>query len=92
MLLEALPTPPYVRGCLTDFGVCKLLAQAMAVRAFRSVNLNALSLRYAAPEVISDFRGQREGSAPPQVVKASDVYSLAALMYHSVTRYPPWSV
>lgn len=42
---------------ITDFGVSRVLSdEDLHVKAFRTSNLNGLSLTYAAPEVFTRFR------------------------------------
>jgi hypothetical protein len=73
---------------ITDFGVSAIIDEtSMGVKAFRTVELKAWSVRYAAPELFQE--GNRRMSAVPRL-KAADIYSLGIMIAEMMTRQLPY--
>eukprot|EP00158_Paraphelidium_tribonemae_P006307 Partr_v1_DN27770_c0_g2_i1_m67272 putative protein kinase kinase kinase len=73
-----------VHAVISDFGITKVLDKTVVqVGAFVTVNINGMSLRYAAPEL---FMNQYRS---PQVICTADVYAYGILMYFVETRKRP---
>ena len=92
ILLEPMHHGSYLlRPLLTDFGIsCILNPQSLAVHAFVPIQINGMSVRYAAPEQLRQFRGTNV-STDPVTVSRSDVYAFAVVVYELLTRKQPWA-
>ena len=76
---------------LTDFGISRILDdKSNVVAGFQSHNLNGASFPYAGPEVLMFLRTNTISEASADILKAGDVYSLAAVMYEMLTKRKPW--
>lgn len=74
---------------LTDFGIARLYTdQTQLVQAFKIVNLRGLSIHYAAPEVLKNFRGKV--NATQEMAFAGDVYSFAMVTSYVMIGYSYW--
>jgi serine/threonine-protein kinase len=92
VLLEMVSGPgvwPFLRPLLSDFGVSRIVSNTMQVKAFSRVNINAASIRYAAPECLECLRGARTLNEGPILLKM-DVYAFAILIYEMACRRLPW--
>ena len=75
---------------LTDFGIAQVFtAQSLLVGAFLPVSLNALSLKYAAPEAI--LRLTTKQPLPSNQVPFLDVYSFGITFYEILCRRTPYT-
>jgi serine/threonine protein kinase len=59
----------------------------IATKAFHVINLRGLSVPYAAPEAFKNFRSKIYVGAD---FKKYDIYSLACVIYETVSRRSPW--
>lgn len=77
---------------LSDFGISYISDNThLKVEAFKVSNSRGLSLMYAAPENLYNFRrGMRESR--PFILRAGDMYAFAVIMYNMITRRDPWNV
>ena len=93
VLLERMSqNSPILRAILTDFGISRILnAQNLPVKYFRTININGVSARYAAPEALMAFRRSRLQITEPQELKSVDVYAFSVLIWATLTRKVPWS-
>ncbi len=67
---------------LADFGISQVVtSQIMLVAKFEKVELNGLSIAYAAPERLLMYRGFVEYK-DPAVLFSWDVYSFSVISYH----------
>jgi serine/threonine protein kinase len=74
---------------LTDFGITQILSEKIiATKAFHVMNLRGLSVHYASPEALSNFRSKKYSRTD---FKKYDIYSFAVLTLEVVTRKTPWS-
>ncbi|KAI3637384.1 hypothetical protein MIR68_004033 [Amoeboaphelidium protococcarum] len=76
---------------LSDFGISYISDYThLKVEAFQVRNQRGLSLMYAAPENLYNFRrGMKESR--PFLLKAGDMYAFAVIMYNMITRRDPWN-
>jgi WD40 repeat protein/tRNA A-37 threonylcarbamoyl transferase component Bud32 len=73
---------------LTDFGIAQILSEKIiATKSFHIVNLRGLSVHYAAPEALANFRSKKFNAD----YKTYDIYSYAIVMYETMTRTSAWS-
>ena len=79
-----------IYALLTDFGVSQVLQEKLNIASnFNTRAQNAATIRYAAPEVLRDFRSGRQESNST-VNKAADVFSFGALVFAVTARAHPW--
>jgi serine/threonine protein kinase len=75
---------------LTDFGITQIVDDSsLLVKDFQVINLNGLSIPFAAPECIVRFRN-REMNISGELIMKSDLYSFAVVIYQIFTRIQPW--
>ena len=75
---------------LTDFGIAQVFtAKSLLVAAFLPITINALSLKYAAPEAIAKYR--LKYPFPADQVPMLDVYSYGITYYEILCRASPYS-
>jgi serine/threonine-protein kinase len=93
VLLEQTQLWPFLRPVLADFGVsCVLSPHAVAVAGFQSTNLNAVSIRYAAPEVLTTLStAMTAHNRNADVIVKGDVYAFGAMVGEMLNRRKPWS-
>jgi WD40 repeat protein/tRNA A-37 threonylcarbamoyl transferase component Bud32 len=73
---------------LTDFGITQILSEKIiATKSFHVINLRGLSIQYASPEALRNFRSKRYVNVD---FKMYDVFSLACVTYEIITRREPW--
>ncbi|KCV71600.1 TKL protein kinase [Fonticula alba] len=78
------------RAALRDLGTSRNLnANRMSALVSRAPELNALTARYAGPEVLAAFRHKR--SMDPALFLMADVYSAAIMLWECLTRRLPWA-
>jgi hypothetical protein len=74
---------------LTDFGISQIhSSNADLVEAFNCINMRGVSVSYAAPEAIDNFR--RKVPRDKEAVFAGDVYSLSMISYEIFSGHKPW--
>jgi serine/threonine protein kinase len=74
---------------LTDFGIAQILSEKIiATKAFHVINLRGLSVSYAAPEALNNFRSKKYIRTD---FKKYDIYSLACMTFEVLTKQMPWS-
>jgi serine/threonine protein kinase len=74
---------------LTDFGIAQILSERIiATKAFHVINLRGLSVSYAAPEALYNFRSKKYSGTD---FKKYDIYSLACMTFEVLTKQMPWS-
>jgi serine/threonine protein kinase len=74
---------------LTDFGISHVVShKLLLVKEFRVANMKGVSLVYASPESFARFKSRN--IQKPAVVKASDVYSFACVIYEFANKKAPW--
>jgi hypothetical protein len=79
------------RAILTDFGISTVFSEKQMVAGFEVKRLNAMSLRYASPEILQRYHKVLQVSDfPTQFLKASDVFAFAATVYEMVHHKTPW--
>ncbi len=89
MLIDLDDTTGQLFCVLTDFGITKVFNNtSLLVAQFVTVNLNAASIAYAAPEVLVNFR--RRGTQSMSEVPYSDIYSFAIVMCEMICRQTPY--
>ena len=94
VLLEFMaPRSFALRPLLADFGISRVLnPQSLAVTAFKTVDIDGVSMRYAAFEHIVRFiKGSSEMDGSPVVISRTDIYATGAIIYELLTRRPPWT-
>ena len=90
ILMDLDPEKSVLIPIITDFGISKVVtAAALLVHAFTRSNLRGLSMRYAAPEVIFNFK-EKVAEHNANVVMAGDVYAVALTLYCMINRREPW--
>ncbi|KAI3659558.1 hypothetical protein MP638_005244 [Amoeboaphelidium occidentale] len=73
---------------LTDFGITQILSEKIiATKSFHVINLRGLSIQYASPEALRNFRSKKYVNVD---FKMYDVFSLACVTYEVLTRRAPW--
>jgi len=93
VLLEIVygPRGSFLRALLTDFGISKILADKLQVRAFKVANVFGASFLYAPPEVIQAFTNpDATVIGDRRIILPGDLYSLGAIIYELIHRNPPW--
>jgi tRNA A-37 threonylcarbamoyl transferase component Bud32 len=72
---------------LTDFGITQVLSdQIVATGAFHVINLRGLSIPYAAPEALENFRSKSYTGAD---FKKYDIYSFACVLHEVLLQKGP---
>jgi WD40 repeat protein/tRNA A-37 threonylcarbamoyl transferase component Bud32 len=90
ILLEE-QSPGYFKCVLTDFGITQILSTSIIdAKAFNSVNVRGLSVRYAAPEAFLRFR-KKILAARAADIMAGDIYSLMCVLYEMLVKISPWT-
>lgn len=75
---------------ISDFGMTRSIdSKNMKVRAFRRIAINGATMMYAAPEVLMSFR-DKVLIANPTIAKASDIYSIAIIIWEQLHLRRPW--
>jgi serine/threonine protein kinase len=83
----------HMRAAIGDFGVAHILSdKAGMVASFNVTNVNALSIRYAAPDLVMAFYCQNLAKLPGGQLKLGDVYSLAIVIYEVLCEQLTWAV
>ncbi|KCV68063.1 TKL protein kinase [Fonticula alba] len=78
------------RAALGDLGTSRSLnADRSSALVNRAPELNALTARYAGPEVLAAFRQKR--SLDPELHLMADVYSAAIMLWECLARRLPWA-
>ena len=74
---------------MTDFGISRIVAGEMHVKAFEKADINGMSPLYAAPEMLKRIR---EGSpfSDAAFFKHADIYSIAMTLLALNSRREPW--
>jgi serine/threonine protein kinase len=74
---------------LTDFGIAQILSERIiATKEFNVINLRGLSVSYAAPEALNNFRSKKYSRTD---FRRYDIYSLACMTFEVLTKQMPWS-
>jgi serine/threonine protein kinase len=74
---------PY--AVLTDFGITQIVSsKTLLVKQFHVANVRAASLRYAAPEAMTNRK------TTTLITPATDIFSMACTIYHAITAKIPW--
>jgi WD40 repeat protein len=74
---------------LTDFGITQILSeQVVATKMFHIINQRGVSLYYAAPEAINNFKTKKYARAN---YKCYDIYSFACIIYEVSSKKAPWA-
>jgi serine/threonine protein kinase len=88
VLVEELSTG--VHCVLTDFGISKILSEEnLASELFLIRNLRGLTVPYAAPETLRNFR-HKIVIRNPNEEKAGDIYAFSMIVYFVSTQLSPW--
>jgi serine/threonine protein kinase len=91
VLLEQ--TPERLTAVLTDFGITKIVGERLInVKQTKEeiiINRRGLTMVYAAPEVIQNFRKKLKIHSNIGI-QPGDVYALAATIWEMLTRTRPW--
>ncbi len=71
------------RDCvLTDFGISQIVTKdILKVKQFEVVQINGLSIAYAAPERLFAYRVRNTKDIGADLVKSWDVYSFGIIIY-----------
>jgi tRNA A-37 threonylcarbamoyl transferase component Bud32 len=73
---------------LTDFGITQVLSEKIiATRSFHIINIRGLSIQYAAPEALFNFRSKKYNKVD---FKMYDIYSFGCVIFEVLTRKAPW--
>ncbi|KAI3662256.1 hypothetical protein MP638_001453 [Amoeboaphelidium occidentale] len=73
---------------LTDFGITQVLSEKIiATRSFNIINIRGLSIQYAAPEALFNFRSKKYNKVD---FKMYDIYSFGCVIFEVLTRKGPW--
>jgi serine/threonine protein kinase len=82
-----------IYAVLTDFGVSTIFNEkSNVVAGFDIRRLNAMSIQYASPEVLTRYRSSHLAqNFGTNDLKASDVYSIGAILYEMICMRQPWS-
>lgn len=76
-------------AALGDLGTSQSLSQdRSSVLVNQAPELNALTVRYAAPEVMLAFEGSR--AIEKEYLLPADIYSAAIMLWECLTRSVPW--
>jgi len=91
VLLEQVPFNQHefiLKAVVCDFGLARVTNSVNTIESMKIHDIGGFSPRYAAPEVLINFK--MNISADPEVDKKSDVYSYSIIIWELLTRRVPW--
>lgn len=91
VLIELDPRDDRLVPKVTDFGISQIVADDLIrVHAYHAVHVKGMSVSYAAPEMIYNYRSG--GSNRQMNLKAADVYSFGCVIFEVSNVRRPWTV